>query len=76
MSVSNIANTDDSAFDGLTPINLEARSMRCARVQKKICTGGPIINFSTRLVGSRLPTYGVYAATKAGVEVMTSILAK
>ena len=50
--------------------------MRCARVQKKIRTGGPIINFSTKLVGSRLPTYGVYAATKAGVEVMTSILAK
>ncbi len=38
--------------------------------------GGRIINFSTSVVGMLLPTYGVYAATKAGVEAMTAILAK
>ena len=34
------------------------------------------VNFSTSVVGTLPPTYGVYAATKAGVEAMSSILAK
>jgi len=38
--------------------------------------GGRIINFSTSVVGTKLETYGVYAATKAGVEMLTAILAK
>src|SRR6202000_739697 len=32
--------------------------------------------FSSSVVGLLQPTYGVYAATKAAVEAMTSILAK
>ena len=38
--------------------------------------GGRIINFSTSVIGSYLPHYGVYAATKAAVEAMTHVLAK
>lgn len=38
--------------------------------------GGRIISFSTSVVGALLPRYGVYTATKAAVEAMTSILAK
>ena len=43
---------------------------------KRIRNGGRIINFSTSLVGSLMPGYGIYAATKAAVETMTSIMAK
>lgn len=38
--------------------------------------GGRIINLSSSVVGLYQPTYGVYAATKAGVEAMTHVLAK
>ena len=43
---------------------------------KRVRDGGRIINFSTSIIGNYLPTYGVYAATKAAVEAMTHILAK
>jgi 3-oxoacyl-[acyl-carrier protein] reductase len=34
------------------------------------------VNLSSSVVGMLQPTYGVYAATKAGVEAMTSVFAK
>jgi 3-oxoacyl-[acyl-carrier protein] reductase len=43
---------------------------------KRVRDGGRIINFSTSIIGNYLPTYRVYAATKAAVEAMTHILAK
>src|SRR3546814_14618968 len=38
--------------------------------------GGRVVNMSTSVVGMRLPSYAVYAATKAGVETMAHILTK
>jgi 3-oxoacyl-[acyl-carrier protein] reductase len=43
---------------------------------KRIRDGGRIVSFSSSVVGLYQPTYGVYAATKAGIEAMTHILAK
>ena len=43
---------------------------------KRLRDGGRIINFSTSVVGTKLETYGVYAATKSAVETMTAILSK
>jgi 3-oxoacyl-[acyl-carrier protein] reductase len=37
--------------------------------------GGPIISFSSSVVGLYQPSYGVYAATKGAVEAMTHVLA-
>ena len=68
---SNIADTSDSDFD-----NLKGTFNRLREGAKRIRNGGRIINFSTSLVGSLMPGYGIYAATKAGVETMTSIMAK
>jgi 3-oxoacyl-[acyl-carrier protein] reductase len=42
----------------------------------RLRAGGRIINFSSSVVGLLQPTYAAYAATKAGVEAMTSVLAK
>ena len=50
--------------------------MRCARPAKRLRDGGRIVNFSTSVVGTKLETYGVYAATKAAIETMTAILSK
>ena len=43
---------------------------------KRLRSGGRIVNLSTSVVGLKLETYGVYAATKAAVETMTAILSK
>lgn len=43
---------------------------------KRVRDGGRIINFSTSIIGYYVPTYAVYAATKAAVEAMTHVLAK
>ena len=51
--------------------------MRCAKPRERLRDGGRIVNFSTSVVGvAGLKTYGVYAATKAAVEMLTAILAK
>ena len=43
---------------------------------RRIRDGGRIVSFSSSVVGLYQPTYAAYAATKAGVEAMTHILAK
>ena len=43
---------------------------------RRLRDGGRIVNFSTSVVGTKMETYGVYAATKAAIETMTAILSK
>ena len=43
---------------------------------KRLRGGGSIINFSTSVVGTKLETYGIYAATKSAIETLTAILSK
>jgi len=42
---------------------------------RRLRSGGRIISLSSSVVGLYQPTYGVYAATKAGVEALTHVLA-
>ena len=72
MKLSNIADTDDALFDRMIAINLKGSFNTLREAAKRLRDGGRIINFSTSVVGMLLPTYGVYAATKAGVEAMTA----
>ncbi|WP_201315792.1 SDR family oxidoreductase [Dyella sp. EPa41] len=76
MQLSPLANTDDELFDRTIAINLKGSFNAMREAGKRLRAGGRIINFSTSIVGTLLPTYGVYAATKAGVEAMTHIMAK
>jgi 3-oxoacyl-[acyl-carrier protein] reductase len=76
MSLANIADTDDAAFARMIDINLKGSFNTMREAAKVVRPGGRIVNFSTSIVGMLLPTYAVYAATKAGVEAMTAILAK
>ena len=49
---------------------------RMREAARRLRTGGRVINFSSSVVGLRQPSYGIYAATKAGIEALTSVLAK
>ncbi|MFI4980323.1 MAG: SDR family oxidoreductase [Nevskiales bacterium] len=76
MQLANIADTDDDMFDRQIAVNLKGTFNTLREAAKRLRNGGRIVNFSTSVVGLLMPTYGVYAATKAAVETLTSILAK
>jgi 3-oxoacyl-[acyl-carrier protein] reductase len=74
MALSNIADTDDATFDRQISVNLKGTFNTMREAAKRLRDGGRIINFSTSAIGMRMPGYGVYVATKAAVEAMTSVL--
>jgi 3-oxoacyl-[acyl-carrier protein] reductase len=76
MTLSTIAETDDAAFARQIDVNLKGSFNTLREAARRLRDGGRIVNFSSSVVGLLQPTYGVYAATKAAVEAMTSILAK
>jgi len=74
MALSTIAEADDQTFDRVIAINLKGTFNGLREAAKRLRSGGRIINFSTSVIGVRLPTYGIYAATKSAVETLTAIL--
>ena len=76
MTLAPIAATDDASFDRHIAVNLKGTFNTLREAAKRLRSGGRIINFSTSVVGMLMPTYGVYFATKAAVEALTSVLAK
>ena len=76
MQLSKLADADDASFDRQIAVNLKGTFNTLREAAKRLHDGGRIINLSTSIVGRKLETYGIYAATKAGVEMLTAILAK
>jgi 3-oxoacyl-[acyl-carrier protein] reductase len=76
MTLANLADTDDAAFDRLVAVNLKGSFNTLREAASRLRASGRIINFSSSVVGLALPTYAVYAATKAAIEAMTHVLAK
>lgn len=76
MTLANVAETDDAAFDRMIAVNLKGSFNTLREAAKRLRNGGRIINFSSSVVGLLMPGYATYAATKAGIEAITSILAK
>ncbi|WPB57731.1 SDR family oxidoreductase [Xylophilus sp. GOD-11R] len=76
MQLATLADTDDDAFDRMVAINLKGSFNTLRQAARSLRDGGRIVNLSTTVLALLQPTYGVYAATKAGVEALTSILAK
>jgi 3-oxoacyl-[acyl-carrier protein] reductase len=76
MKLAKLADCDDAQFDQQIAINLKGSFHGMREAARRLRDGGRIVNFSTSIVGTKLETYGVYAATKSAVEVMTAILSK
>ncbi len=76
MKLAPFAESDDALFDSQIAVNLKGSFNAMREAAKRLRDGGRIINFSSSVTGLLQPTYGVYAATKAAIEAMTSILAK
>ena len=76
MELAPIAETDDASVDRHIAVNLKGTFNTLREAAKRLRTGGRIVNFSSSVVGMLMPTYGIYVATKAAVEGLTSVLAK
>jgi 3-oxoacyl-[acyl-carrier protein] reductase len=76
MTLSNIAATDDATFDRQVAVNLKGTFSGMREAARRLRDGGRIINFSSSVIGLRLESYGVYAATKSAVEALTAVLSK
>jgi 3-oxoacyl-[acyl-carrier protein] reductase len=76
MSLAPLAQSDDALFDRHIAVNLKGSFNTMREAARRLRGGGRVVNFSSSVVGLLQPTYGVYAATKAAIEAMTSVLAK
>ena len=76
MKLAPLAQSDDDLIDRHIAINLKGTIIAMREAARRLRDGGRIVSFSSSVVGLYQPTYGVYAATKAGVEALTHILAK
>ncbi len=71
-----VAEMSDADADRLIDINLKGSFNTLREAAKRLRDNGRIINFSSSVVGLLQPGYGMYAASKAAVEALTSVLAK
>jgi 3-oxoacyl-[acyl-carrier protein] reductase len=76
MMLAPLATADDENFSKQIDINLKGTFNTLREASTRLRPGGRVVNFSTTVVGLKLETYGVYAATKAAVETLTAIMAK
>lgn len=76
ITLSSIAETSDERFDRMVAVNLKGVFNGIREAARRLQGGGRIISFSSSVVGLYQPSYAVYAATKAGVEAMTHVVAK
>jgi 3-oxoacyl-[acyl-carrier protein] reductase len=76
MALSPVGETEEASFDRQIAVNLKGTFNTLREAARRMRNGGRIVNFSSSVVGLLMPTYAVYAATKAGVEAMTHVFSK
>jgi 3-oxoacyl-[acyl-carrier protein] reductase len=76
MKLAPIAELSDEVVDDTIATNLKGVFNVCREAARRMENDGRIINFSSSVIGMRLPTYGIYIATKAAVEGLTQVLAQ
>lgn len=76
MHLKSLAESDDTLFDSHVAVNLKGTFNTLREAAKRLRDGGRIINMSSSQASLLHPNYGVYAATKAGVEAMTHVMSK
>ncbi|XP_057509484.1 NADPH-dependent aldehyde reductase-like protein, chloroplastic [Actinidia eriantha] len=73
-----LANTTVEDYDMTFNVNTKGAFLCCREAANRLTRGGGgrIVMITTSLVGSLLPGYAAYVASKAAVETMTKIVAK
>ncbi|MGF6159494.1 3-oxoacyl-[acyl-carrier protein] reductase [Ensifer sp. KUDG1] len=76
MKLAPVADITDDVVNETIAINLKGTFNVCREAARRLRNDGRIINVSSSVIGMRLPTYGIYIATKAAVEGLTQVLAQ
>jgi 3-oxoacyl-[acyl-carrier protein] reductase len=76
MRLAPLADSDDALIERQIAVNLKGSLYTLREAARRLRDDGRIVNLSSSVVGLSLPTYGVYAATKAAIEAATQVLAK
>lgn len=76
MTMLPVAGADPGAVQREFAVNLMGSFNTMQQAANRLRAGGRIINFSTSAIALALPGYGPYTATKAGVEMLTRVLAR
>jgi NAD(P)-dependent dehydrogenase (short-subunit alcohol dehydrogenase family) len=71
-----VAEVSEAQFDELMSVHLKGVVFLTQQLLPLIADGGRIVNVSTGLTRITLPGYGIYAAMKGAVEVLTRYMAK
>jgi 3-oxoacyl-[acyl-carrier protein] reductase len=76
IAVASLAELDLKVFDDLNRTNVRGTFVVNQQAARRLRPGGSILNFSTSVVGTSLPNYSAYVASKGAVEAITMILAR
>jgi len=68
--------TTEAQFDEMVNIHLKSAFFLTQKLLPLMTDGGRVLNVSSGLTRFAVPGYGVYAAMKGGVEVLTKYMAK
>jgi 3-oxoacyl-[acyl-carrier protein] reductase len=75
MPLTPIADGDTEVFDKVIAANLRGTFLVLSQAARHVSSGGRIIAFSSSVIAMSFPTYGLYIASKAGVEGLVRVLA-
>ncbi len=76
MVLAPIAELDLGDLDRMHRTNVRGTFVVSQQAARRVRRGGAIVNFSTSVTRTQLPTYGAYVAGKAAVESITLVLAR
>ncbi|WP_267717078.1 SDR family oxidoreductase [Streptomyces sp. CoH17] len=76
MILAPVETLDLADLDRMHRTNIRGTFVVNQQAARTVRPGGAIVNFSTSVVRTQLPTYGAYVASKAAVEAMTLVLAR
>ncbi|MFC7327476.1 SDR family oxidoreductase [Marinactinospora rubrisoli] len=76
MYLAPIAEVDLAELDALHRTNIRGTFVVAQQAARRTRDGGAILLFSTSVIGTALPRYAPYTATKGAVEAITMILAR
>lgn len=76
MTLTPVADLDLADLDATLRTNVRGAFVVAQQAARRLGPGGALVLFSTSVVGRPLPGYAAYAASKAAVEALTTVLAK
>lgn len=76
MVLAPIAEIDLDDLDEMHRVNIRGAIVVAREAARRVRSGGAVVGLSTSVIGTQLPAYGAYTASKSAVEGMAMIFAK